>query len=137
LKSAIIISNLFTLLILWVLKGPVIILPIEKERIFSLLFGNGRIDSILIRISSEHVMIGKSEKFLVVSDHEHFVLFVYPPVVLFPLLVINVNHFREELVLVRLVIRNVIIESELQSIFFLLGCCVSKEVSFDYFSKIL
>lgn len=82
-------------------------------------------------------MIGEGEELFVVGDHEHFVLFIYPPVIAFPLFVVDVNHFGEELVLVGLVIGDVIVEGELESVFFLVGCGVAEEVTFDYFSEIL
>jgi hypothetical protein len=74
------------------------------------LFGDGCVDAVLIGIGFEHVVVGECEKLFVVGDHEHFVLFVDPPMVLLPLLVVDVHHFREELILIGLVVGDVVVE---------------------------
>lgn len=82
-------------------------------------------------------MVGQSFELFRIRNHEHLVLLVNPPMVLLPLLVVRVNHLREELVFVRLVVREVIVQTQVQSFRLVLGGRGGEEIPLDYLSEIL
>jgi hypothetical protein len=55
-------------------------------------------------------VIGQSLKLLRLGNHEHLILLVNPPMLLSPLLVVQVDQFGEKLVFVGFVVRDVAVE---------------------------
>ena len=92
IKFAIIINYFFSLFIFLRLQGSIIFLTIEEEGILGVLLGNGCIDSIDMRIVFKHIMIRKRQKLLgILSEHQHFILFINPPMIFLPLLIYRIS----------------------------------------------
>ena len=77
---------------LFILKGPIIFVPIKEKRVLAILLYNTRVDTVDIQVILEHIVIRKSFELFRLLDHQHLVLLIDPPVLFFPLLVVQVNH---------------------------------------------
>lgn len=89
------VDYFFTLFVVSRLQRPVILLPIEEQRIFGVLLDKTGVDSIDLGRFFQHIVIRQGFEFFRWANHKHFVLLVDPPMFFFPFLVVGMHHFRK------------------------------------------